>query len=61
MCDDLIRGDVNCDGAVDFGDVNPFVAVLGGATPCDFDTADVNGDGEIDFADINPFIALLTG
>ncbi len=56
----VCRGDCNCDGVVDFGDINPFVAVLGGAVPCNFDNCDVNGDGVIDFGDINPFVALLS-
>ncbi len=54
-------GDMNCDGFVNFGDINPFVAILNGATPCSFANADVNGDGRIDFGDINPFVALLSG
>ncbi len=54
-------GDCNCDGRVDFGDINPFVAVLGGAAPCSFENCDINGDGVINFGDINPFVALLSG
>ncbi len=57
----VCRGDCNCDGAVNFEDINAFVAVLSGGTPCRFDNCDVNGDGVIDFADINPFVALLAG
>jgi hypothetical protein len=60
-------GDVNCDGSIDFGDINPFVLVLTdlaaweAAYPgCALDNADINQDGSIDFADINPFVALLT-
>ncbi|MEW6251408.1 MAG: hypothetical protein AB1716_12230 [Planctomycetota bacterium] len=56
----ICRGDCNCDGVVDFGDINPFVTVLSGGTPCNFDNCDVNGDGVIDFGDINPFVALLS-
>ncbi|MEW6252682.1 MAG: alpha-amylase family glycosyl hydrolase [Planctomycetota bacterium] len=52
-------GDMNCDGAVNFGDINPFVAILTGSPPCNFYNADVNEDGAIDFGDINPFVALL--
>jgi hypothetical protein len=61
-------GDVNCDGTVDFGDINPFVKALadpvGYATMyplCDVSQADCNDDGVVDFADINPFITLLAG
>ncbi len=54
-----LPGDMNCDGQVDFADINPFVAILAGATPCNFYNADVNGDGRVDFGDISPFVALL--
>jgi hypothetical protein len=61
-------GDLNCDGAVDFGDINPFVLTLTDpagyalAFPnCDIMLADINGDGSVGFGDINPFVALLTG
>ena len=61
-------GDLNCDHAVDFGDINPFVLTLtdpaGYAAlypDCDINLADINGDGSVDFGDINPFVNLLTG
>jgi hypothetical protein len=61
-------GDVNCDGTVDFADINPFVQVLtdGDAyqetySGCWPENADINGDGSVDFGDINPFVDLLTG
>ncbi|MEW6252398.1 MAG: hypothetical protein AB1716_17300 [Planctomycetota bacterium] len=61
------RGDLNCDGVVDFDDINPFVLALsdpGGYAAqypdCDIRTGDVNGDGNVNFDDINPFVALLT-
>ncbi len=64
----LLVGDLNCDGTVDFGDINPFVLRLGdpaayqAAYPdCPAANGDINGDGSVDFGDINPFIALLTG
>jgi hypothetical protein len=60
-------GDLNCDGSVDFADINPFVLALvdpdGYAAQhadCDLLNADINDDGEVGFADINPFVALLT-
>ncbi|MEW6251601.1 MAG: hypothetical protein AB1716_13215, partial [Planctomycetota bacterium] len=53
-------GDCDCNGMVDFNDINPFVTVLSGGTPCRFENCDVNGDGHIDFNDINPFVAVLT-
>jgi hypothetical protein len=55
------KGDMNCDGVVDFKDINPFVAILSGATPCNAANADTNCDNVIDFKDINPFVALLSG
>jgi hypothetical protein len=61
-------GDMNCDGVVDFGDINPFVLALSdqaayeAAFPdCLWQNADCNGDGEVGFGDINPFVALLAG
>jgi parallel beta-helix repeat protein len=62
-----LPGDVNCDGRVDFDDINPFVLALTGADgyyteypECDWLNADCNGDGLVDFDDINAFVALLT-
>jgi len=64
----IVPGDVNCDGSVDFGDINVFVLALtnpaayADAYPdCDILSADINGDGVVDFGDINPFVGLLTG
>jgi hypothetical protein len=53
-------GDADCDGDIDFDDINPFVAALSGATPCNPFNVDITGDGVIDFGDINPFVALLS-
>jgi len=59
-------GDLDCDGDVDFDDINPFVLALGGAEAyyahyptCNWLNADCNGDGHVDFDDINPFVALF--
>jgi len=64
----VVPGDVNCDGAIDFNDINPFVLALSdpgayqAAYPdCDILSADCNGDGVVDFNDINAFVALLSG
>jgi len=61
-------GDINCDGTVDFDDINPFVLALTDPVgyqreypACPLRNADVNADGRVDFGDINPFVALLTG
>ncbi len=63
-----LTGDLNCDGAIDFDDINPFVAALSGALPyyaqfpdCNWPNADCNADGAVDFDDINPFVAILAG
>jgi hypothetical protein len=59
----LSNGDVNLDGYLNFGDINPFVAVLTGqdTDPQHSAAADINHDGVADFRDINPFVALLSG
>lgn len=59
-------GDMNCDGSVNFKDIDPFVSALGGpmvynaAHPfCLWTNADANLDGNVTFRDIDPFVALL--
>jgi hypothetical protein len=65
-------GDVTCDLAVDFDDINVFVLALTSAGEpepfssyyaayplCNHLHADCNEDGEVDFKDINPFVLLL--
>jgi hypothetical protein len=61
-------GDLNCDGAVNFGDINPFVLALSDPEAwqqqypnCNILNGDCNGDGLVSFDDINPFVALLSG
>ncbi len=61
-------GDMNCDGAVGFGDINPFVTALTNPAlyevtfpGCSIYNADINRDGLVGFGDINPFVALLSG
>lgn len=52
-------GDVNLDGAVNFQDIPPFIAIL---IADGFQTeADCNENGAVDFSDIPAFIAILTG
>jgi len=54
----VLIGDVNRDGAVNFSDIVPFIALLSNN---EFQAeADINGDGEVNFSDIVPFIALLS-
>jgi len=65
----LCVGDLNCDGVIDFSDINPFVAYLSDYVawlnqfgPCNPLNGDINGDGtygEGSFDDINPFVDLL--
>ncbi len=66
-CGSLV-GDMNCDGLVNNGDIDPFVLALNdvagyqAAYPdCDIYNGDVNGDSLINNGDIDPFVALLTG
>ena len=59
-------GDLDCDGDVDFDDIDPFVLALSGQEPyevaypgCIWLHADCNGDGDVGFDDIDSFVALL--
>ncbi len=61
-------GDTNCDGTVDFFDIDPFLLALfdpaGYATAfptCDIASADANGDTTVDFFDIDAFLQILFG
>ncbi len=60
------KGDTNCDGLVDFGDIDGFVVALVSEAGylaqfpnCEYSQADVNGDTFVDFEDINDFVACL--
>jgi len=65
----ICLGDVNCDGVVNFGDINPFVLFLSNFPlwqqtyqGCPWQNGDTNGDGTYgtgSFGDINPFVALI--
>ncbi len=59
-------GDMNCDGARDFNDIEPFVlAVISRADyrleqrDCEWLQADFDGNGVVDFADIGGFVGSL--
>ncbi len=59
-------GDMDCDGDVDFDDIDPFVLALSGEVAyqlvypdCDWIRADCNEDGGVTFDDIDPFVALI--
>jgi hypothetical protein len=63
-----LLGDLNCDGVVNFDDIDPFVLALSNpagyhtAYPnCDIMNADCNADGVVNFDDIDPFVAILSG
>ena len=60
------KGDLNCDGAVDTFDIEPFLMALFNpddyemAFPdCDISAADTNDDGAVDAFDIEPFLDIL--
>ena len=62
------KADLNCDGATDGFDIQPFVlaitdpAAYAAAYPnCDVTLADCNFDGQLDGFDIQPFVELITG
>ncbi len=69
-CDDqnAVPGDLNCDGTVSVGDINPFVLALtdpagyADAFPdCDALNGDCSDDGQLTVGDINCFVTLITG
>lgn len=60
-------GDLNCDGAINAFDIDPFVLALTDVAvyatlfpACDYLLADINGDGAVNAFDIDPFVELLT-
>ncbi|MGE0478867.1 MAG: Ig-like domain-containing protein [Phycisphaerae bacterium] len=63
-----IDGDLNCDGALNNFDIDPFVLAVtnpagyNAAYPlCNVNLADMNRDGRIDNFDIDPFVAAVAG
>ncbi len=63
-----VVGDLNCDGAVNNGDIDPFVLAITDPAQyqadwpnCDIMLADINGDGFANNGDIDAFVALLSG
>jgi formylglycine-generating enzyme required for sulfatase activity len=64
--DECQVGDMNCDAAVDFDDINPFVQALvsyaqymASYPACMWENADCNRDTHVDFDDINAFVECL--
>ena len=59
---DLLIGDTNLDGIVNFLDISPFISILSGGAGFDpqaIANADINQSGEVNFLDISPFINAL--
>ena len=63
-----LAGDLNCDGAFNGADIDPFFLALGDPAAyaaqfpkCDIMNGDMNRDGRVDGADIDPFFACLAG
>lgn len=69
-CPNNLPGDCDCDGDVDYFDIQYFLAALegevewralydaqhGGEPPCPYSNSDVDGDGLVDYFDIQPFV-----
>lgn len=51
--------DTNCDGSVDLTDVEPFIELLLGGSPCAECAGDTNNDGSVDLGDVEGFISCL--
>ncbi len=69
-CAPACRGDANCDGGINWRDIDYFVAAMSGeqswrdmflpGTPgCTYANNDVNGDGVVNWRDIDPFVAVM--
>ena len=59
LTSEILLGDVNLDGVVNFLDISPFIAVLAnGQSQAE---ADCDDSGVVDFLDITPFITILSG
>lgn len=68
-CSGTVKGDSNCDGEVNFDDIDCFVSALidkaaweacGSDGKCDYECAnDVDGDGDVNFNDIDPFVTCI--
>ncbi|MBK8915590.1 MAG: S8 family serine peptidase [Phycisphaerales bacterium] len=65
-CTPRLRGDLNCDGRLDYFDIDPLVVALVDPDAyhllhpgCDLQRGDVDGDGAFTLFDIEPFLDLL--
>ena len=52
-----LLGDINLDGAVDFLDIIPFIAIL--SSQSFQEEADLDENGEVNFLDLIPFVDIL--
>ncbi|MBK9127245.1 MAG: hypothetical protein IPM13_05550 [Phycisphaerales bacterium] len=66
VCPEHCAGDMDCDGDVDFDDIDPFVLALQGpgaynaAHPCcPWLNGDTSNDGQVTFDDIDAFVDLI--
>ena len=57
LTSEVLRGDCNQDGVVNFSDISPFISILSAGDY--LSQADINGDAVVDFSDISPLIAIL--
>jgi len=55
---EVLLGDCNLDGVVDFLDISPFISIL--STGGFLGQADCNQDGTVNFLDISSFIEILS-
>lgn len=66
-CHGELIGDMNCDGLVDYDDIEPFITALGceGGDPscwefaCPWLNGDCDGDGNVTYADIDGFVEAI--
>ena len=68
IIDPPLKGDMNCDGVFNGGDIDPFFLALGDPAGhqttfpgCDLLNGDMNNDGRVNGGDIDPFFACLGG
>ncbi len=65
---EVATGDLNCDGYVNFDDINPFVTAMVGQAEyeaeypdCNWLNGDTDNNGTVNFDDIDGFVELLAG
>ncbi|MCK4343282.1 MAG: hypothetical protein KAY37_16330 [Phycisphaerae bacterium] len=70
-CEDICCGDSNCDGTINWRDIDYFVAAMNdnvaaweamflpGTPTCPFGNNDLNGDETVNWRDIDPIVAVM--